>query len=175
MLSTTSLKLIAPVLELLGLEDLTLEHDYWILGPMGLGLKYVNPPGHQVELHFIVTSPRAHIKESLARFQIKTHPVYSAGQERRGIEFSFKDFNIRVFEDERELHDIPELRLLKAMQTLLEVHGPELKQVLERYLSYGLNLERGLTEYFGWGSEWRERLMALPDPGSREAIVRFSC
>lgn len=175
MISNMSLKLIAPILELLGLEALSPERDYWVLGPMGLGLRFVNPPGIQVELLLIVTSPQANFKESLARLQIKTRPIYSGNRDRAGVEFEFKDFKVRVFQDEREFHQIPELRLFKAMQTLLEVHGPELKQLLERYLSYGLNLERGFIEYFGWGSEWRERLMALPDPTSHEDIVRFSC
>ncbi len=178
MLSSTSLKLLSPVREILGLEELTLGRDYWVLGAMGLGLKnpsYSNYSGNQIDLRLIVCSSQIDLTATLAKYQIESRPFVSSFDDSTGFEFSFKDFLIRVSQDSRAPEDNPELRLFMAMQTLLRVHGQELIMVLERYLSYGLNLERGFIEYFGWGSEWRERLIALPNPSSHEAIVRFSC
>lgn len=175
MLTQTSLKLIAPVLDVLGLEERALEHDYWVLGPVGLGLKYNPLPQEKLELVIVVTKLGWDLKRQLKEHGLTSKIVISLADQRIGHEFQFKDFSIRVFSDEREMHEIADIRLFRAMQTLLDVHGAELRQVLERYLSYGLNLERGFIEYFGWSSDWRERLMALPDPSSHEAIVRFTC
>lgn len=172
MKSSTELRLLQEMLVNLGLKNCVWERDYWVLGPIGLGLgPALAQQGHQV-LRMIILRTDFHWQSTLVASGLKVSAHYFADVGEMGFEFHYKDFQFQVLQTQLPPAEIAEIRLHQALKTLIEIHGSELTQVLKRYLSYDLSLERAISEYFGLGPDWRERLMSLANPTSAEAVLR---
>lgn len=170
MKSHVNSRLLQEMLTVLGLKNLVWQKDYWVLGVLGLGLE-VSARQLVHPMRLIVTKPDFNWREKLTSQGIELHPFYSPELEESGYQFQFKDFHFQVSETSIPASDVAEIKLFLAMKTLIDIYGPELVTVLGRYLSYELSLERAFSEYFGQGVGWRERMMALGNPLSREEVL----
>ena len=171
MKSSHASQLLQEVLGSLGFKSLQMGQDYWTTGPLALGLEFkeLKPP---FGVGLIVTKSGLDLATLIENQGLPTSVYLWDLSGEQGFSFGFKEFDFKVMVTEQAAADIPELRLHLALLTLLELHGTELRQVVRRYLSYGLSLERAFIDYFGWGPDWKERLLRLSNPSSREEVLR---